>query len=194
MQHEIAIPTTIFKNVTFTTNETALITSKLEKIELPKGNVLLKAGDWVAHQYYVHQGCLRTFFIDASGKEHTMQFAIHDWWISDYTAFFTSGKAIMHIEVIQEATLYRLSKKNMEALYDEVPKLESFFRKKLESGFASFQKRILANLSQSAKERYIAFRTDYPNIEQSVKNYHVASYLGITTESLSRIRKEIATQ
>ena len=108
MQHEIAIPTTIFKNVTFTTNETALITSKLEKIELPKGNVLLKAGDWVAHQYYVHQGCLRTFFIDASGKEHTMQFAIHDWWISDYTAFFTSGKAIMHIEVIQEATISML--------------------------------------------------------------------------------------
>ena len=82
----------------------------------------------------------------------------------------------------------------MEALYDEVPRLERFFRKKLENGFASFQKRILANLSQSAKERYIAFRTDYPNIEKSVKNYHIASYLGITTESLSRIRKEIANQ
>ena len=98
----------------------------------------------------------------------------------------------MNIEVIQDATLYKISKNNMESLFKEIPQLETFFRKKMEKAFSSFQKRILANLSQSAKEKYVSFINTYPNIEQSVKNYHIASYLGITTESLSRIRKELA--
>ena len=121
-----------------------------------------------------------------------MQFAIEDWWISDYTAFFSSTNAIMNIECIQNAELFQISKESMESLFLEIPQLETFFRKKMERAFASFQKRILASLAQPARERYLSFVTTYPNIEQSVKNYHIASYLGITTESLSRIRKENA--
>lgn len=169
-----------------------LIESKLKKLKFKKGTTILKADDKVNNQYYVYNGCLRTYFIDKSGKEHTLQFAINDWWISDYTAFFTASKAIMYIETIQEATLYEISKKSMEELFVEIPQLETFFRKKMERAFASFQKRILASLAQSAKERYVSFISTYPKIEQTVKNYHIASYLGITTESLSRIRKEIS--
>ncbi len=192
MNIEISKLQGIFKSLTFTAEESELIASKFEKITLKKGTTLLHANELVYDEYYVHDGCLRTFFIDNSGKEHTLQFAIHDWWISDYTAFFTTTKAIMTIECIQDATVYKISRKSMDDLYVDFPKLETFFRKKMEKGFAAFQKRILSNLSQSAKERYTAFFTTYPNIEQSVKNYHIASYLGITTESLSRIRKEIA--
>jgi CRP-like cAMP-binding protein len=79
----------------------------------------------------------------------------------------------------------------MESLYIEIPRLETFFRKKMEGAFAGFQKRIIGNLSQSTKEKYISFISTYPNIEQSVKNYHIASYLGVTTETLSRVRNEI---
>jgi CRP-like cAMP-binding protein len=125
-------------------------------------------------------------------KEHTLQFAIKDWWISDYTAFFTSTKALIIIECIQDAVIYKISQENMESLYVEIPQLETFFRKKMEKSFDAFQHRILSSLSQSAKDRYISFISTYPNIEQSVKNYHIASYLGITTESLSRIRKEMS--
>ncbi|WP_338063559.1 Crp/Fnr family transcriptional regulator [Zunongwangia pacifica] len=159
---------------------------------LKKGENLLEANETVLHQYYVTQGCLRTYFIDQSGKEHTLQFAINDWWISDYTAFFSKSQAIMNIECIQDASLYKISKKGMEELFLKIPQLETFFRKKMERAFASFQKRILSGLSQSAKERYLSFIKTYPNIEQSVKNYHIASYLGITTESLSRIRRDNA--
>ncbi len=182
----------IFKSILFTEDEKNAIASKLDILNLKKGETILKAGETVFNQYYVYNGCLRTYFIDNSGKEHTLQFAIKDWWISDYTAFFTTKKAIMYIETIQDATLYRISKENMEALFIEIPQLETFFRKKMEGAFTSFQLRILASLSQSAKERYISFISNYPNIEQNVKNFHIASYLGITTESLSRIRKEIA--
>ncbi|WP_405566560.1 Crp/Fnr family transcriptional regulator [Polaribacter sp. Asnod6-C07] len=192
MNLDTSILSQIYKNVSFSKDEKICIENKLEKLTLKKGTTILKAGDTVFNQYYVFDGCLRTYYIDNSGKEHTLQFAINDWWISDYTAFFTSSKAIMYIETIQNATLYKISKENMEILYKEIPQLETFFRKKMERAFTSFQKRILASLSQSAKERYLSFITTYPNIEQNVKNFHIASYLGITTESLSRIRKEIA--
>jgi len=181
----------VFKDISFSAEETTLIEATFEKVELKKGTTLLRADETVLNQYYVQKGCLRTYYIDSTGKEHTLQFAINDWWISDYTAFFSSTKAIMNIECIQDATLYKISKKNIDRLFEETPQLETFFRKKMEKAFASFQKRILASLSQSAKERYITFRSSYPNIDQSIKNYHVASYLGITTESLSRIRKEL---
>ncbi|WP_271782384.1 Crp/Fnr family transcriptional regulator [Aquimarina algiphila] len=164
-----------------------------ERVILTKGEIVLKAGERVTDQYYVYDGCLRTFFIDKAGKEHTIQFAIQDWWISDYIAFFIGEKAVLNIECIQNAILYKISKKNIEKTYDRIPKVERFFRKKMEKSFASFQKRILANLAQSAKERYVNFISTYPNIEQHIKNYHIASYLGITTESLSRIRKELTT-
>ncbi len=190
MNIEHLIVSEIFKNVFFTIEESKLIENKLVKINLKKGDTLLRANETVTNQYYVYNGCLRTYFIDKTGKEHTLQFAINDWWISDYTAFFSSTKSIMYIEVIQDATLYKVSKVNMEYLYSEIPQLETFFRKKMEKAFASFQKRILANLSQTATERYISFINTYPDIDKNVKNYHVASYLGITTESLSRIRKE----
>jgi CRP-like cAMP-binding protein len=182
----------IFKDISFTNEERNLIGAKFEQLNLKKGDILLRVNDIVYNQYYVFDGSLRTYFVDDSAKEHTLQFAIKDWWISDFTAFFATTKAIMTIECIQDATIYKISRKNIEFLYDKIPKVETFFRKKMEKSFAAFQKRILSNLSQSAKERYTSFIKTYPNIEQSVKNYHIASYLGISPESLSRVRKEIA--
>lgn len=181
----------IFKELVFTEDEIEIITSVFRKVVVKKGTILLNADETVSEQFYILDGCLRTYHIDAHGKEHTVQFGIKDWWISDYTGFFTSEKSIMTIEVIQDATLYKISKQDKDNLYQRIPKIEVFFRIKLERAFASFQKRILANLSQTATERYINFIKKYPNIEKNVKNYHIASYLGITTESLSRIRKEL---
>lgn len=191
MNIENSILLEIFKDISFPREQSLLIASKFEKIHIKKGDTLLNANEVVYNQYYVSSGCLRTYFMDNSGKEHTLQFAIKDWWISDYTAFFTTTKAAMTIECIQKAIIYKISKKDVEDLYLQIPIIETLFRKKMEKGYAALQKRILSSLSQSAKERYISFISDYPNIEQSVKNYHIASYLGITTESLSRIRKEL---
>lgn len=183
----------VFKENTFSQEELRTIGPLLKKFDLKKGDVLLNKGETVLYTHYVYSGCLRTYFIDDdSGKEHTLQFAIQDWWISDYTAFFTGGNSLTYIECIQDATIYKLSRKNMEQLYIDIPKFESFFRKKLERRFMALQKRILSNLAQTAKERYLSFINSYPSIERNVKNYHIASYLGITTESLSRIRKEIS--
>lgn len=180
-----------FKGISFSQEELREIGASLRKVQLKKGDFLLRNGQTVLHTYYVHEGCLRTYFIDDSGKDHTLQFAIKDWWISDYTALFSAAKALMNIECIQETTLYQLARKDMEQLYVDIPAFETFFRKKLEGRMEAFHKRTLESLALSAKERYHSFVQSYPNIEQKVRNYHIASYLGITTESLSRIRKEI---
>jgi CRP-like cAMP-binding protein len=189
MATEFSLALEIFKNHALSKEEIAYINAKFEKIELVKGDILLHPEMPVNHQYYVYSGCLRSYFIDNSGKESTIQFAINDWWISDYTSFFTTEKSIMCIECIKDAQIFKISKSDNEDLFRTVPGVESFFRVKLEKAFASFQKRILEHLTLSAKDRYTKFITNYPDIEQHVKNYHIASYLGITNESLSRIRK-----
>ncbi|WP_033959205.1 Crp/Fnr family transcriptional regulator [Psychroserpens jangbogonensis] len=182
----------IFKDLPFSDNQIKVIESVFYKVNFKKGSKILKATDKVDYQYYILEGCLRTYHIDAHGKEHTVQFGIKDWWISDYTAFFSTSKAIMTIEVIQDATMYRISREDKERLYKQISSIETFFRKKLERAFAALQNRILSNLSQTATERYLNFIQTYPNIDKSIKNYHIASYLGITTESLSRIRKDLS--
>ncbi len=185
----------IFKVATITEEESSLLYSKLEKANLTKGDFLLQADEDVDEIFYVHSGCLRSYFIDKDGKEHTLQFAIKDWWISDYIALYsqTARKSVTFIECIKDATVYKISKKEFDKLCHEIPKVGHFYIKKMEAAFATFQNRILENLTLSAKERYMNFINTYPSIESNVKNYHIASFLGITTESLSRIRKEIAS-
>ena len=189
MDIEKSIATEIFKNISFSEKEIDFINNSFEKLSIKKGAILINPNHYINNQYYVFSGCLRSFYVDTSGKDYTLQFAIKDWWISDYTSFFTSEKSVMSIECLQDAVIYKLSKENMDSLCATIPKIETFFRKKLAGAFASFQKRILEYLSQSATERYLKFINNYPEIEKCIKNYHIASFLGITTESLSRIRK-----
>ena len=152
----------IFRDLNFTRKEVSNINAAFEKIHLKKGDILIKPNTKVNSQYYVFSGCLRSFFIHKSGKDHTIQFAIKDWWMSDYTSFFSSEKAVMNIECLQDATIYRLTRENMDNLCKAIPGIETFFRKKLEKAFASFQKRILEYLSLPAAERYLKFIKDFP--------------------------------
>jgi len=182
----------IFKGIDFSASEIELAEKKFTEIFVEKGQVLLTPGELVPYQYFVFDGCLRTYFITETGKEYTLQFAINDWWISDYTAFFTGEKSIFYIDCVKDAVIYKISKESMEQLYKEIPQIESFFRIKMERFFGSYQKRILSDLALTAEEKYVRFLKSYPNIEKHIKNYHLASYLGITTESLSRVRNELA--
>ncbi|WP_245912099.1 Crp/Fnr family transcriptional regulator [Flagellimonas meridianipacifica] len=141
------------------------------------------------HQYFVLKGCLRTYLIDSSGKEHTMQFAVENWWVSDYLAYYKGGESIFFVECLEDCELMRVRKEDLEGMFLSLSITETYFRLQLENAFAAFQKRILSSLNLTAKERYSQFIQIYPDIEQRVKNYQIASYLGITPESLSRLRK-----
>lgn len=189
MGAKTSILQSIFKDISFERNELDFILNRIEKVNLKKGDILITPNLSIQDHYYVASGCLRSYYIDKTGKEHTIQFAIEDWWVSDYISLFRSEKSILHVECLQDSEIYKISTEKFQELSVRFPKIEFYRRKKLERAYASFQKRILENLSNTATERYLQFLSSYPNIEKKVKNYHIASYLGITSESLSRIRK-----
>ena len=167
--------------------EEFLFSISKEKI-VPKGSVLIREGRTVNKVYFVTDGCLRSYCIDENGKEHTLQFAIKNWWISDYIAIHNNEPATLTVETLKESTLIEFSTKGFEEMFERFPEYEPFQRHILERHVVSLHKRILNQLQLSAAERYDLFLEQYPDIEQYTRNYYIASYLGITQESLSRIR------
>lgn len=157
-----------------------------------KGEVLIRQGQAVKKTYFVTEGCLRSYCIDNQGKEHTLQFAIKNWWISDFISLYNNELATLNVECITDANVIEFNAKKLDEIYTLFPEFESFQRKNLERHVVSLHKRILNQLQLTAPERYDLFLDQYPDIEQFTPNYHIASYLGITQQSLSRIRVERA--
>ena len=171
--------------------EEYLISISKEKV-IPKGSILIREGQTVKKIYFVTDGCLRSYCTDKNGKEHTLQFAIKNWWISDYIAIHNNESATLTVECLKESTVIEFNAKKIDGILSLFPEYEPFQRYILERHVVSLHKRILNQLQLTASERYDLFIEHYPNIEQSTRNYHIASYLGITQESLSRIRVEKA--
>lgn len=161
-----------------------------KKKVIPKGSILIREGQTVNKIYFVLGGCLRSYCTDKNGKEHTLQFAIKNWWISDYIAIHNNELATLNIETLTESTVIEFNAAEINGILSKFPEYEPFQRYILERHVVSLNKRILNQLQLTAAERYDLFVEQYPNIEQSTRNYHIASYLGITQESLSRIRVE----
>jgi CRP-like cAMP-binding protein len=155
-----------------------------------KGEVLIRQGENVNKIYFVTDGCIRSYCIDKNGKEHTLQFAIKNWWISDYIAIHNDESATLTVECLKESSVIEFNAKELNKMFALFPEYEYFQRKLLERHVVSLHKRILNQLQLTASERYDLFLKQYPDIEQHARNYHIASYLGITQESLSRIRVE----
>jgi CRP-like cAMP-binding protein len=157
-----------------------------------KGEILIREGQTVNKTFFVTQGSLRSFCVDKEGKEHTLQFAIRDWWISDFIAIYGNEPASLTVECISDSSVIEFNAQKLNEIYLQFPEFEPFQRKNLERHVVSLHKRILNQLQLTALERYNLFLEQYPNIEQHVPNYHIASYLGITQQSLSRIRVQKA--
>jgi len=163
--------------------------SLLAERKVSKKDFLIKPGQDVQYEYFVLKGCLKAYYLDKKGNKHILQFAIEDWWISDFEAFFKNEPASLHIEAIEDSYLLGIKKEILEPLYERIPKFERFFRIKTTNAFVALRSRILSSLQLDARERYLDFCKTYPSIEKRIPNYHIANYLGITPESLSRIRK-----
>ncbi|WP_445711559.1 Crp/Fnr family transcriptional regulator [Flavobacterium sp.] len=159
---------------------------------VPKGTILIRQGQIVNKIFFVKGGCLRSYCIDKSGKEHTLQFAIKNWWISDYIAIYSNDAATLTVECLKDSSIIEFSSKDLDKMFTRFPEFEAFQRGNLKRHIVSLQRRILNQLQLSATERYDLFLEQYGDIEQYAANYHIASYLGITQQSLSRIRVEKA--
>lgn len=160
------------------------------EIEVKKGTSVIRQGQSVRKTYFVIDGCLRSYCVDKDGKEHTLQFAVKNWWISDFIAIYTNEPASLSVETITNSKVIEFNATDLSEIMTLFPEFESFQRENLERHVVSLHKRILNQLQLSATERYDIFLSQYPDIEKHTPNYHIASYLGITQQSLSRIRIE----
>jgi len=161
--------------------------------KIRKKQYILQAGDVCRYESFVISGCLRAYYVDDKGQEHILQFAVEDWWIGDMHSFLTETPATYNIDALEESELLQLDKASLEKLYKLVPQFERFFRIKIQNAFIHLQQRIIASMSETAEQRYLQFIEKYAELEQRLPQHQVASYLGITPEFLSRIRKNLAT-
>lgn len=189
--HTTSLLNYIHKYINLTSDEEALLLSKIVRRKYLKDQYIVQQGDICKTECFILSGCTKTFYVDDEGQEHIVMFAIEDWWTSDMGSFITQTPADYNIQCIENTELFQISYDIIEELYIEIPKLERFFRKIIERALVASQKRVVSNFSLTAKERYLLFKETYPKIEQRVPQYMIASYLGITKEFLSKIKSQL---
>lgn len=173
-------------------NEIKRIEEAFKIVHLNKKELLLKKGEPSNHMRFVVKGCVKLYSIDELAKEHILQFGIKGWWLNDLYAFLTQKPATFFIEAISDSIVLQIHRDQLNQLYDEIPMLDRFFRIKTQNGYVALQERTINSMSQSADERYYAFMKRYREMEQQIPQYMIASYLGITPEHLSALRKNFS--
>ncbi|MEC7771858.1 MAG: Crp/Fnr family transcriptional regulator [Bacteroidota bacterium] len=168
-----------------------LFTSKLREVAVAKGKFLLRPNTYVKHEYFVVEGCLSAYYLDKKGNKTIVQFAIENWWLGDFDAFYNGVPSKLYIEALEDSTLLAINHDDLQTLFQQAPIFERYFRLLVTSAFISLRKRILSSLGKSVKERYMEFCESYPNIEDRVPNYQIANYLGVSAEGLSRARRKM---
>lgn len=183
---------TISKYITLDKAEMAYFVSLLRPKSIKKKAYLLRPGDISKSQNFVLQGCLRSFSVDEQGVDRSSYFALEGGWINDVYSYFSGKPATNYVEALEDSEVLQISKTDLEKLYLEVPKFERYFRILYQNALmANIQYRIQAR-SSSAEQRYLWLCAEYPELEQRIAQKHIATYLGITPEFLSMIRRRIA--
>jgi CRP-like cAMP-binding protein len=180
--------------VSLTEEEVRILESKVTIRKYLKGQFILQQGDICKRACFILSGCTKTFYVNEEGQEHILMFGIEDWWASDMGSYITQTPADFNVQCIENTEVVVFFHDVNEELYNEIPKLERFFRQITERAFVASQKRIVRGFSLSAKEQYMFFREQYPEIEQRIPQYMIASYLGITKEFLSKIKSQLALE
>jgi CRP-like cAMP-binding protein len=180
------------KHVTLSSEEAELLCSSFKLTRLLKRQYLLQADTVCHYENFIVEGCLRMFHVDDKGVEHTMSFAIEDWWITDLESLLQRTPSAYHIEALENAIVLQLPAASLTALYEKIPALDRYFRILHQNAFIAQSKRILQNISLSGEEKYKSFQASYPQWHQRIPQKHIASYLGITPVFLSQIRKQLS--
>ena len=171
----------------FDLGTTFLIPKKLRKRQY-----LLQQGDvckWVA---FIERGCLRHYTLDDLGREHVLRFGIEGWWMTDLESFQAKTPATTNIDALEDSELLMINPESLEKVSATVPKWDRYFRGLIDREFKAALARLSEFVGASAEERYLHFLDLYPNLFQRVPLHQIASYLGITPQSLSRIRKQLS--
>lgn len=152
-----------------------------------KHQYIVQAGDVNSHEHFVVKGIVKSAYTDPEGREHILQLAMEEWWFSDPNAFNNGTPATLNVDCLEDTETLSISFESKERLCATSRKMEYFFRKKYTTGNMALQKRVLALLSHSAAERYKQLLSQYPTLHTRVSKTLIASYLGVTRETLSRL-------
>jgi len=188
MLHKNKITEYAQKFIPLTDEESEEFSARFTEIKVKKRQLLIQPGFTARSRFFVVTGALRAFVVGDEGQDHTIQLAIENWWISDYNSYIFQQPASMFVVAMEDSVLLQITFEDEQLLKAENYKFETFFRIIAERSGAFMQRRIIARLTQSAEERYNFFLQKYPEMINRFPQYIIASYLGMTTEFLSKIR------
>ncbi|MCS4167744.1 MULTISPECIES: Crp/Fnr family transcriptional regulator [Sphingobacterium] len=184
----------VSKCITLTAEETEQFTGLLTAKKVPKKTMLLEEGEVCQFEGYLQKGCVRIYYLDENGFEVTLAFAVEDWWISDIASFHYHTPSSLYMETLEDSEFLMLTPETKERLLETVPKFERVFRMLVQRRLAVLQNRLIHTMAKPAADRYLEFIELYPTISQRVPQYYIASYLGVSPEFVSIIRKRLAAK
>ena len=161
--------------------------------KLRKKRFLFGEGDICKYTVFVEKGLLRSFTVDDKGGEHILQFSLAGWWSADLYSFLTGEPSPYYVEAVEDSELLLITKPSWDLLLKEVPAFERYFRILIQNNLIATQRRLIGSFSETAEEKYNRLLKEFPDIVQRVPQHMIASYIGITRETLSRIRSQIAS-
>ena len=177
----------IEKVVALTDEEFVQISSCFTSKAFKRKEYLFKQGDDVTYMYFVVSGLLMLSYQDSRTKQHVVSFALEDWWETDQNAFFNKQQAAMSLECLEDTTVLSITIDDFNRLCSDLQKFEHFFFEKAKRGYIASQQRILSFITSNARERYEKLIELHPTLLQRVPKTLLASYLGVSRETLSRL-------
>lgn len=163
-----------------------------DAVTIQRKELLLRQGELCNFEGFITKGCFRLFTIDDKGNEHTLYFGIKNWWIADIHSFLNQVPATFSIQALEDSEVLLINRENKKKSFNEIPEIEKLFRIILQNAHVALEQRMIKNISTTADQRYLEFLEKYPQIAQRLTNIQIASYLGVSPEFLSKIKRKIA--
>jgi CRP-like cAMP-binding protein len=182
----------VSKVVNLTEEELAYCRSRFIPKKLRKRQYLLQEGDLCRYTVFVEKGLLRSFIVDDKGTEHILQFAFEGWWMADLYSFLTNEPSLYYMDAIEDSELLMIDRESWDNLLVQVPAMERYFRILIQNNLIATQRRLMGTMSDTAEEKYLKLTRTFPECIQRVPQHMIASYLGMTRETLSRTRGHMA--
>ena len=182
------------ETITLAEEEEAIIRTYLMPKKLRKKQYILQEGDNCRYSIFVEKGLLRSYSVNEKGNEQIVQFALEGWWIADLYSLITGEPSRYNIDALEDSELVLISREGVEELPKRIPKFLEFSFLQMRSAYIALEKRLSQMVHLSTEERYTTLLQTYPDIVQRVPQHMIASYLGLTPETLSRAKKQMATR
>ena len=179
----------ISRYVVLSTEEQQRLTSIIKTSEVKKKQYIIQPGLVCHSRSYIVKGAFKVYYLDDSGKEHTVSIGVEDWFVTDFYSYINQTPAMNYAEALEDSIIMQMSNEEIEPLCKEIHALSEYFRLTTEKAFAFSRRRVISNISKTAEERFDEYLEKYPHIVNRVPQYVLASYLGMTPEFLSKIRK-----